>query len=181
MGPHLDAGAPCCDREVRGGRGGLRKSAWGGGGATRRGACSVFSLIFTSFHAHDFNARPPSTNPLHPPTQAIALAPTYFLAHVYLGSILLLSTAVYNAHPLVQRSYAAAWELAGEHDLTARERGHLAAFQALNAGPTPDFDAAAEAWEAVLDAHPRDLLAIRSAHDAYIILGDTANLQASLA
>lgn len=106
------------------------------------------------------------------------------MAHAYLGSILLLSTAVTKAHPLVQRSYAAARRLAqGEHPLTERERGHWVAFQALHdAGPTPDFAAAAaQGWEAVLDGCPRDLLAVRSAHDAYIILGDTANLRASLA
>lgn len=110
--------------------------------------------------------------------------PSYLLAHVYLGSILLLSTAVTKAHPLVQRSYAAAHNLtrAGGVGLTDREAGYWAAFQALHdAGATPDFAAAARAWEGVLDRSPRDLLAIRSAHDAYIILGDTVNLQASLA
>ncbi len=116
--------------------------------------------------------------------QALALAPTYLLSHVYLGSILLLSTAVTKAHPLIQRSYAAAQNLTRFQaaPLTDREAGHWAAFQALHdAGPTPDFAAAALAWERVLAEHPRDLLAIRSAHDAYIILGDTANLRASLA
>jgi hypothetical protein len=114
--------------------------------------------------------------------KALALAPSYFLAHVYLGSILLLSTAVTKTHPLVQQAYAAAKNLTKSLELTDREAGHWAAFRALHdAGPTPDFDAAAQAWEAVLAEHPRDLLATRSAHDAYIILGQTANLQASLA
>lgn len=102
---------------------------------------------------------------------------------MYLGSILLLSTAVTKYHPLVQRYYAAARDLAAStHGLTDRELGFWWAFQALHdAGQAPDFTAAAAAWEAVLDAHPRDLLAIRSAHDAYIILGETTNLRASLA
>lgn len=117
-------------------------------------------------------------------TQAIALAPSYLMAHIYLGSILLLSTGITKDHPLVQRSYVAARDLVRSLGpaLTDREAGHFQALVALHeAGPTPDFVAAAQAWEAVLDGHPRDLLAVRSAHDAYIILGDTANLRASLA
>lgn len=42
-----------------------------------------------------------------------------------------------------------------------------------------DFAGAALRWEAVLDEAPRDLLAVRSAHDAYIILGDVRNLRDS--
>jgi hypothetical protein len=141
----------------------------------------VCRLIDTqSMHPSAYLPKPLPTQPT--PTQALALAPSYLLAHIYLGSILLLSTAVTKNHPVVQRAYATARNLTRHTPLTDREAGYWAAFQALHdAGETPDFAAAARAWEGVLDAHPRDLLAIRSSHDAYIILGDTANLQASLA
>ena len=59
-----------------------------------------------------------------------------------------------------------------------RELAYLRAFEALIDG---NFAEAAKQWELVLENHPRDLLAIRSAHDAYIILGDVKNLQSSVA
>lgn len=57
-----------------------------------------------------------------------------------------------------------------------REQLYFEAFQSL---VDEDFVGAARKWEAVLDQAPRDLLAVRCAHDAYIILGDVKGLRDS--
>lgn len=62
-----------------------------------------------------------------------------------------------------------------------RERLYFLALHALYDPCTPDYTLAARYWEEVLWRNPRDLLAVRSAHDAYIILGDTEGMKASLA
>ena len=100
------------------------------------------------------------------------------MAHVYLGHIFLLSTAVTVSNPTVQEAYRAAKALASNGQATPRELICLEAFEALIDG---DFAEAARQWDLALEVNPRDLVAIRSAHDAYIILGDVKNLQASLA
>ncbi len=118
---------------------------------------------------------------LEPLNEALEQEPSYLMAHVYRGSILLLSTGVLKSHPLVQATQAAVRNYTATHVPNAREQAYLQAFDALYEPPTPDFALAARYWEETLDMLPRDLLAIRACHDAYIILGDTANLRASLA
>ncbi|GAB5033797.1 peptidylprolyl isomerase [Nannochloropsis oceanica] len=133
---------------------------------------------------------------------------SYLMAHIYRGSILLLSTGVLKNSPLVRESYHAAaaffMDLPPSHHLsheqqlrhqqhqqqqqeypysspTARERWYYLAFHALYYPPTPDFALAAMYWEEVLAMNPRELLAVRSVHDAYIILGDSEGMKRSLA
>lgn len=118
---------------------------------------------------------------LEPLQQALELEPDYLMAHIYLAHILLLSTGVTREHLLVQQHYASAKQLISSPEISPREQLYFDALHALYAPPTPDFTLAAAIWEKVLEANPRELLAIRSAHDAYIILGDTVHLRGSLA
>ncbi len=63
-------------------------------------------------------------------------------------------------------------------DLGDREAGHIAAVRMLAAG---EFTEAAALWEVVVDRRPRDLAAIRFAHDVYLHTGnDRARLVSSL-
>ncbi|HEX6704418.1 MAG TPA: tetratricopeptide repeat protein [Albitalea sp.] len=55
-----------------------------------------------------------------------------------------------------------------------RERAHLAAAQRCAAG---DWDGAGQDWDAILDAHPRDLLALQMAHLFDFYRGDAPQLR----
>ena len=120
---------------------------------------------------------------LEPLQQALEQEPAYLIAYIYLAHILLLSTGVTREHPLVQQHYASAKNLisSSSSQVAVREQLYFDALHALYAPPTPDFTLAAAIWEEILEANPREMLAIRSAHDAYIILGDTVHLRGSLA
>jgi hypothetical protein len=62
---------------------------------------------------------------------------------------------------------------------TARELLYLKALESgLMHG---NFRVATESWERILVDHPRDLLAVRACHDAYIILGDPQAMRDSIA
>jgi tetratricopeptide (TPR) repeat protein len=61
---------------------------------------------------------------------------------------------------------------------TKRERGHLHALKSWRAGRN---DAAIAAWEAILEEHPYDLVALRLAHFAYFwTTGDAGRMRASV-
>jgi tetratricopeptide (TPR) repeat protein len=57
---------------------------------------------------------------------------------------------------------------------TARERAHFAALRTLQAG---DWDGARRAWEALLQAHPRDAMALQWAHLFDFYRGDAERLR----
>ena len=59
---------------------------------------------------------------------------------------------------------------------TRREAQYMQSFERLLVG---DFRGAADAFEEILAVYPKDLLAVRSAHDTYIILGDMTTLRDS--
>lgn len=61
---------------------------------------------------------------------------------------------------------------------TTRERLHVTALEAWNRG---DLAGAAQAWEAVLLEHPRDILAMKLAHFAHFYQGDLRNHRDSVA
>jgi hypothetical protein len=106
--------------------------------------------------------------------QALAADPEFALGHCLKGYLAML----FGNRALLPRAaaaHAAGTERAAR--ATPRERGHLAALAAWQAGRA---DSAATAWEAVLAEHPTDLLALRLAHFNYFWLGRARDMRASV-
>jgi tetratricopeptide (TPR) repeat protein len=93
----------------------------------------------------------------------LALDPEMPMAQVLKGAFAMLA---YNAAqlPRAREAAAAAARLAG----TDRERAHAAALAAWAEG---DLDAALAGWEAIMAAHPHDILAFRLHHFSAFWLG----------
>ena len=100
--------------------------------------------------------------------------PGMAMAHVLKGYFfLLMGSAPLKAR--VPNSLAAAE--AGAKHATARERAHVAALRHWLAD---DAGQAVVTWEAILAEHPRDVLALRLAHHAYLYAGAAGAMRASL-
>jgi tetratricopeptide (TPR) repeat protein len=100
----------------------------------------------------------------------------FALGHVLTGVLRLLSGEIESASPgLVQNRMASEKAKAR---LTPWERAHTAAFEAWRDG---QIRRAAAIWEEILIEHPRDIWALRFAHDTYFYLGDAPNLRDSIA
>lgn len=119
-------------------------------------------------------------------TLAVAIEndPLFVLGRVVRVAALTLGGAPAN-HPTVMADLVAlesSGDVAGQlvhgsRKQGQRERGHCRAVRELVAG---NFSKAADAWESVIDAWPRDLAAIRLAHDVYLHTGnDHARLASS--
>lgn len=106
---------------------------------------------------------------------AIESDATFILGHTSTAALLLLSGARPD-DPEVVASLAGA--RAAFSNATAREHHHLYAAEAL---ARRDMRGAAAAWESALLEEPRDLLALRLAHDAYFFMADPASLRDSAA
>ncbi|MDE2007070.1 MAG: hypothetical protein KGI51_10920 [Rhodospirillales bacterium] len=102
---------------------------------------------------------------------AAAADPGFALGHVLRAYLLLLA-----AHPAQRADIAAASAAAraAARGLTPRERGHLDALDAWEAGA---LDRAFAAWRAILDAHPTDLLALRVNDVILFRHGQTASIR----
>jgi tetratricopeptide (TPR) repeat protein len=98
----------------------------------------------------------------------------FALAHVLIGVLRLLSGEIEATSPGLVESRLAAEK--AKSRLTPWERAHVAAFEAWEAG---DIRRATAIWEEILIDHPRDIWALRFAHDTYFYLGDAANLRDS--
>jgi tetratricopeptide (TPR) repeat protein len=98
----------------------------------------------------------------------LALDPQMPMAQVLKGAFAMLA---YNAAqlPRARDAAAAAARLAG----TDRERMHAAALAAWAEG---DLDGALAAWEAIMAAHPHDILAFRLHHFSAFWLGRTGQM-----
>ncbi len=105
-------------------------------------------------------------DPIGELTTAIEHDPTFAL-----GRVVRIATAVLGGTPLDHPTVVADLDELNKStgETGDRERAHLVAVRSLVAG---DFSEAAAAWEAVVDAWPRDLAAIRLAHDLYLHVGD---------
>jgi tetratricopeptide (TPR) repeat protein len=104
---------------------------------------------------------------------ATARDPDFFLGHTTLAALNSLGGVTGTSGPIAG-ALAAAHALAPQ--ASPRERAHLAAAEAWAAG---DFIVATAAWEAALAEEPRDILALRLAHDTYFYLGDAEALRES--
>jgi tetratricopeptide (TPR) repeat protein len=94
------------------------------------------------------------------------------MAHVLAGAVPMLA---YTAKflPAARAGLAAARISAAN----AREQMHVAALTAWTAG---DIDGAIAGWEAILESHPRDLLALFLAHNSNFWLGRPQDMRASV-
>jgi tetratricopeptide (TPR) repeat protein len=99
--------------------------------------------------------------------------PEFAMAHCLMGILMMLT---YNrGHAgLAANAHREAAALASQ--ASAREQGHVRALGRWVAG---DLDGALAEWEALLVAHPTDVLAFRLAHFNYFWLGRVAEMRAS--
>ncbi len=104
-----------------------------------------------------------------------AADPDMAMAHVVRGYFMNLM----GNRSLMSRAQKSAAEAeARSEGLTDREKLHIAALDAWNAG---EFRRAAWLWEEILLEHPRDVFALRLAHFAHFYLGQIADHRDSLA
>ena len=103
---------------------------------------------------------------------ALSADPEFGLAHCLKGYFAMLSYKQANV-----AAAAAAAARAGAARATARERAHVDALDAWIAG---DLDGAIATWEAILERHPTDLLALRLAHFNNFWLGRPQDMLASV-
>ncbi len=102
---------------------------------------------------------------------AIEQDPAFVLGRVVRVAAMTLGGAPAN-HPTVTADLVALESIGdetGQREQGAREQGHCRAVRELVAG---NFSRAAATWENVVEAWPRDLAAIRLAHDVYLHIGD---------
>lgn len=103
---------------------------------------------------------------------AVASDPMLVLGHLLRANVFLFALQP-GFGAKAEASLTAAQALAGR--ATERERLHLAAARAWAAG---ELTAACAAYDAILVAHPRDLMALMFAHQADFFSGGTAALEA---
>jgi tetratricopeptide (TPR) repeat protein len=106
---------------------------------------------------------------------ALAADPGFGLAHCLKGCLLMLTYK--QANVAVAAASAGAARRCMEAGATPRERQHLDALDAWIAG---DVEGATAIWEAILAAHPRDVVAFRLAHFLYFWLGQPSEMLASV-
>jgi tetratricopeptide (TPR) repeat protein len=108
-------------------------------------------------------------------SDAVARDPDFALGQVLIGALRLLGGEPGGSDG-VQSALAAARAQAAR--LNAWERAHIAA---LDAWAKDEIRKGAAIWEEILVDHPRDVWALRFAHDTYFYLGDAGNLRDSIA
>lgn len=106
-----------------------------------------------------------SGNPLATIDAALAADPGFVLGHCFKAALAVGATER-ALEPMLRQSVEAAEALAA--DATGRERAHAAAARAWLAG---DFDAALDRYARIAIDHPRDTLALQTAHVAAFYLG----------
>ena len=108
-------------------------------------------------------------NPFEPLDAAIAASPDFAMAHVMRAHLFLSGMEAAGVAPAREAIAAAA-----RHARSDREKLHVAAATALADGR---FDDAAERFEDILLAHPRDVLALQMGHLLDFYRGDARNLR----
>lgn len=127
-------------------------------------ALAHFETALQQFHSY-------TGDPIASIDQALAADPDFAVGHLF-KAFALYTTSEQRFLPLVKDAVAAA--AAVEDRMNSRERGLLAAARQLIAG---EWDAANRAFDAVLVEHPRDALAIQTAHLVDFLRGDALNLR----
>jgi tetratricopeptide (TPR) repeat protein len=131
-------------------------------------ALSAYETALTQFHSY-------TGDPLATIDAALANDPEFVLGHL-LKVFALYTTSEQRYVGIAQDALQAARALAGKAN--AREHGLIAAADLLLAG---QWDAAARAFDAVLMEHPRDALALQTAHLMDFYRGDALNLNRRVA
>jgi tetratricopeptide (TPR) repeat protein len=108
-------------------------------------------------------------------TAAVESDPDFVLGHIWIGALRLLGGEPARSEG-AQSAIAAA--KTRESKLTEWERAHLAAMEAWS---RDEIRRGVSIWEQILVDHPRDIWALRFAHDTYFYLGDSGNLRDSIA
>jgi tetratricopeptide (TPR) repeat protein len=108
-------------------------------------------------------------------TGAVERDPDFALGHVLIGTLRLLGGEPGGSDG-VQTALTAARK--NEAKLGAWECAHIAA---LDAWSRDQIRRGVAIWEEILIDHPRDIWALRFAHDTYFYLGDAGNLRDSIA
>jgi tetratricopeptide (TPR) repeat protein len=114
-------------------------------------------------------------DPLATLTGAVEAEPGFAFGHALIGALRVLSGEP-GRSDAVQAALGAAKQ--NEAKLGAWERAHIAAFEAW---ANDQIRRAVAIWEEILIDHPRDIWALRFAHDTYFFLGDAGNLRDSIA
>jgi tetratricopeptide (TPR) repeat protein len=114
-------------------------------------------------------------DPLATLTAATEQDPDFSIGHMLIGDLRVLSGEPGHSDG-VQSAIAAA--RARTAALSPWEKAHLAALEAWS---KDEIRRAAAIWEEILVEHPRDIWALRFAHDTYFVLGDAGNLRDSVA
>ena len=110
-------------------------------------------------------------NPLETIDAALAEDPDFAMAHALRADLAVMSSEQ-GALPLIQASVEAMDRIGTRAN--ARERAHVAAAATWMAG---DFERAVQLYGAIAVKHPRDLLAMQTAHVADFYLGDSQMLR----
>jgi tetratricopeptide (TPR) repeat protein len=131
-------------------------------------ALAAYETALAQFHGY-------TGDPLATIDGALSADPHFVVGHLF-KVFVLYTTSEQRYARLARESLAAAEAL--EHAANARERGLLAAARALVAG---QWDGASRALDAVLRRHPRDALAIQTAHLMDFYRGDALNLNRRIA
>lgn len=116
-----------------------------------------------------------SGDPIAAIDEAIAADPDFVLAHCFKAHVLNLATER-TPEPTIRAAIETAERLASR--ATQRERSHLAAARAWLDG---DFGRSLDAFERVLNDHPRDALALQAAHIGDFFTGRSAELRERVA
>ena len=114
-------------------------------------------------------------DPLATLSAAVEAEPDFAFGHTLIGALRVLSGEPGRSEA-VQAALKAAKR--NEAKLNAWERAHVAAFEAW---ANDQIRRAVAIWEEILIDHPRDIWALRFAHDTYFFLGDAGNLRDSMA
>jgi tetratricopeptide (TPR) repeat protein len=131
-------------------------------------ALAAYEAALAQFHAY-------TGDPLATIDRAIAADPGFVLGHLF--RVFALYTTSEQRHARSARAALAAAE-ALEPTANDRERGLIAAAREMVAGR---WDDASRAFDAVLRRHPRDALAIQTAHLMDFFRGDALNLNRRIA
>jgi tetratricopeptide (TPR) repeat protein len=114
-------------------------------------------------------------DPLASLSGAVTADPDFAFGHALIGTLRVLSGEAGRSEG-VQAALKAA--KANESKPSPWERAHIAAFEAW---ANDQIRRAVGIWEEILIDHPRDIWALRFAHDTYFFLGDAGNLRDSIA
>ena len=113
--------------------------------------------------------------PMHRLKGAAEADPDFALGYCLMGCLRLFA-GVSGSNPQVEGELALSRDR--REAANPRERAHIDAFETAAAG---EMSKAGQMWDAILADHPHDMMAVKCAHEAYFLVGESANLRDSVA